>query len=138
MLGGVASVPILIFGSLGYLNLPLDIISSPAANVAVAVGIDSMIHLVLRRRRLRSAGFDPQEAWREARRQMAAPILAAALVIAAGFGVFILSSFPPTRHFGLAVVVGTLAAAALALVALPYLGSRGPTALGNRPDQGQD
>jgi predicted RND superfamily exporter protein len=124
MLAGVVAVPILIFGTLGYLGLPLDVISSPAANVAVAVGIDSMIHLVLRRRRLRLDGLTAREAWNAARQQMAAPILAAALVIAAGFGIFVLSSFPPTRHFGLAVVVGTLSAAALALIALPYLASR--------------
>ena len=124
MLLGVIAVPVLIFGVFGHLGVPLDVISSPAANVAVAVGIDSMIHLVLRRRRILETGVTGWEAWAEARRRMAAPIISATLVVAAGFGIFALSSFPPTRHFGVAVVLGTLAAAALALLALPYLASR--------------
>lgn len=124
MLAGVAAVPVLIFGLFGYLALPLDVISAPAANVAVAVGIDSMIHLVLARRRLRGEGVAPAEAWVEAKARMAAPIASAAVIVAAGFGIFALSSFPPTRHFGLAVVVGTLAAAALALLVLPFFAGR--------------
>mgnify|MGYP000214033254 CR=1 FL=1 len=44
-----------------HLGRPLDVISSPAANVAVALGIDSMIHLVtaVRRRRLAGELADP-------------------------------------------------------------------------------
>ena len=37
--------------------------------------------------------------------------------------VFGLSSFPPTRRFGLAVILGTLTAATMALVALPVSAS---------------
>jgi predicted RND superfamily exporter protein len=115
------ALPVLIFGTLAWLGRPLDVIASPAANVAIALGIDSMIHLVLARRRLLAEDLGPAAAWEAARRRMAPPILTAALVLAAGFGIFGLSSFPPTRNFGLAVVVGTLAAAALALFALPRL-----------------
>jgi len=131
MLLGVLAIPVVIFGVFGFLAIPLDIISSPAANVAVAVGIDSMIHLVLRRRRALKSGASGWGAWVEARREMAAPILSATLVVASGFGIFALSSFPPTRHFGMAVVLGTFLAAALALVALPFLASR------QRPSQGR-
>lgn len=115
------ALPVLILGTLGWLERPLDVIASPSANVALALGIDSMIHLVVRRRRLRAEGLGAAESWTAARHQMALPILGAALVIGAGFGIFGLSSFPPTRNFGLAVVVGTLAAAALALLVLPWL-----------------
>ena len=43
------------------------------------------------------------------------------LILAAGFGIFALSSFPPTQRFGVAVAGGTLAAAAIALFVLPWL-----------------
>ncbi|MCB1057338.1 MAG: MMPL family transporter, partial [Acidobacteria bacterium] len=119
------ALPILILGTLGWLERPLDVIASPSANVALALGIDSMIHLVVRRRRLRAEGLGVGESWTAARHQMALPIAGAALVIGAGFGIFGLSSFPPTRNFGLAVVVGTLAAAALALFVLPRLAGGG-------------
>ncbi|MCB1034812.1 MAG: MMPL family transporter [Acidobacteria bacterium] len=124
MVGGLIVLPVLIFGTFGYLGLPLDVIASPAANVAIGLGIDSMIHLVLRRRKLSAEGLGNAEAWSVARRQMTAPILTAALVVGAGFGVFALSSFPPTRHFGIAIVLGTTAAAAWALTAFPFLGAR--------------
>lgn len=118
------AVPLFIFGLLGHLRLPLDVIASPAANVAIALGIDSMIHLVLRVRRLEGQGFSGWLAWVEARRQLLGPVLTAMAVIAAGFGIFALSSFPPTRNFGIAVVTGTVAAGALTLIALPFLATR--------------
>ena len=121
MVGCLGAVVVLTLGSLGHLGLPLDIIASPAANVAIALGIDSMIHLVACVRRQQGQGW---EAWVAARRTMGAPILGATLILAAGFGIFALSSFPPTRHFGIAVVIGTAAAALLGLVVLPYLARR--------------
>ena len=78
-----------------------------------------MIHLVVRVRRLRAAGrSDP---WAEAVSQIGPPVLAATVIVCAGFGIFALSSFPPTQRFGSAVIVGTLTAAATALVVLPRL-----------------
>ena len=116
MTAGLVAILTAVLGSFGLLGRPLDIIASPAANLALALGVDSMIHLVLAARRL---------GWAEARRQMARPVLGSAAILAAGFGVFLLSSFPPTRSFGLAVVVGALTAAAVALGALPVLAAPG-------------
>ncbi len=123
MVGTLIAVAMITVGSLGLLRLPLDVIASPAANIAIALGVDSMIHLVACWRRLcRSVGgVQPADAWSRARQRMALPIAGAAAILAAGFGIFSLSSFPPTQNFGIAVVIGTLAAAAMALVALPYL-----------------
>jgi predicted RND superfamily exporter protein len=47
------------------------------------------------------------------------PVLAATLLICVGFGIFGLSTFPPTRRFGFAVILGTMTAASMALAALP-------------------
>ena len=120
-MGCLVAVPVLILGTLGHLGRPLDIVSSPAVNVAVALGIDSMIHLVMAVRRRRRAGDGEPLAWRSARDELWQPIAGAALILAAGFGIFGLSSFPPTQRFGLAVAGGTLAAAAMALFVSPWL-----------------
>ena len=125
MVAGVVALPILMFGSFGLLGLPLDVIASPAANVALGLGIDSMIHLAIRRRKLLGDGLSAGDALARARLQLRSPILIAALVVGAGFGVFALSSFPPSRHFGIAIVLGTAAAATWSLTALPCLGSAG-------------
>lgn len=132
MLLCLAGTPVFLFGVLGHLGLPLDLISSPAANVAIAMGIDSMIHLVFAVRRHGSSAPGgsaraPWAIWAAARHGLWRPIFGSALLLAAGFGIFGLSSFPPTRRFGLAVVLGLGMAAALTLTVLPWLAARRST-----------
>ena len=59
-----------------------------------------------------------------ARREQGFAILISTVVVCAGFAIFLGSSFPPNRRFGMAVVGGTLVAAAAALVLLPLLAGR--------------
>jgi len=121
MVFALVLVPPLLLGTMGFLGWPVDFISSPAANVALALGIDGMIHLVAAVRLARRGGLAPGEAWSLACAVLRRPILGAMAILAGGFGIFALSSFPPTRRFGLAVALGTLAAAASALLVLPRL-----------------
>jgi predicted RND superfamily exporter protein len=115
----LAAIPAVILGVFGHFGVAVDIITSPAANIALAIGADSMIHLVVRARRLSSGGA--ASPWPEAVQQLSRPVLGATGIICAGFGLFALSSFPPTQRFGVAVVVGTLAAVTMALIVLPRL-----------------
>ncbi|HSL82444.1 MAG TPA: MMPL family transporter, partial [Thermoanaerobaculia bacterium] len=124
MLVCLAGTPLFVFGAMGHLGLPVDFISSPAANVALGVGIDSMIHLVSAFRRLRGEGLAGWQAWTAARARLARPVAGAAGILALGFGLFTLSSFPPTQRFGIAVVIGLVAAATLTLIVLPWLAHR--------------
>ena len=119
MVACLGAIPLVVLGTFGHLGVAVDIITSPAANVALAMGVDSMIHLVVRVRHLRDGGLDPLESWSQARAQIMGPVLAAALLICVGFGIFGLSTFPPTRRFGFAVILGTMTAATMALVTLP-------------------
>jgi len=94
-----------------------------------------MIHLVVRQRRLAAAG-EPAP-WSGAVAQIGPAVLGATAIVCAGFGIFVLSAFPPTRRFGLAVIVGTLTAATMALVVLPRLaclGRGGPDSLSAAPN----
>ena len=119
MWGCLAAIPLVIIGTFGHAGIAMDIITSPAANISLAVGADSMIHLVVRVRRL-AAGGDATP-WVDAVAQIGPAILGATAIVCAGFGIFALSSFPPTQRFGLAVIVGTVTAAAMALLVLPRL-----------------
>jgi predicted RND superfamily exporter protein len=114
----LAAIPTVVLGAFGLLGIAVDIITSPAANVALAIGADSMIHLVVRARRLLGEHPSP---WRVAVAQISRPVLGATGIISAGFGIFVLSSFPPTQRFGLAVILGAAAAATMALLVLPRL-----------------
>ncbi len=121
----LAAVPILLLGTMSHLRAPVDVISAPGANVAIALGIDAMIHLMMAVRRQRQAGDSELNAWANACAQMRAPIVGAMLILAAGFGIFVLSSFPPTQRFGLLVAAGTMISALMALVVLPFLATVG-------------
>lgn len=115
----LAAIPAVTLGLFGHLGVALDLITSPSANIALAIGADAMIHLTVRQRRLRMAGqADP---WARAVTQIGPPVLGATTIVCAGFGIFALSSFPPTQRFGMAVIVGTLTAAVMALAVLPRL-----------------
>ncbi|MDH3206470.1 MAG: MMPL family transporter [Gemmatimonadota bacterium] len=114
----LAAIPTVVLGTFGLFGIAVDIVTSPAANVALAIGADSMIHLVVRVRRLTGTTVAP---WTTAVAQISRPVLIATGIISAGFGIFVLSSFPPTQRFGLAVILGTAAAATMALVVLPRL-----------------
>ncbi len=120
MVACLSAIPAFVLGTLGHLGLSLDIIASPAASVALAMGVDSMIHLVVRVRRLSRGDLKGWSAWSAARQQLWQPILGAMLIICGGFGIFSLSTFPPTQRFGLAVILGTVTAATMALIALPF------------------
>ena len=104
-------------GLAGLLRVPLDIVVSPAINVAVGVAVDSMIHFGAAWRRARERGEDV----RAAQREQAPGIIAFFIVVTAGFSIFLLSDFPPTQRFGLAVVLGTAVAAVMALWVFPGL-----------------
>ena len=125
MVACLAAVPILLLGTMGHLRAPVDVISAPGANVAIALGIDAMIHLMMAVRRQRQAGDAEPAAWANACAQMRYPIVGAMLILAAGFGIFVLSSFPPTQRFGLLVAAGTMISALMALVVLPFLATVG-------------
>lgn len=121
MLGALALVPLATLGALGWLGMPLDFISSPGAQVAIGIGVDSMIQLAAAARRSGKRGLPLARAWGQAREEMGGAVVAATLTVALGFGLFALSSFPPTQRFGFAVALGATVAAFAALWVLPRL-----------------
>ncbi|MDP8252882.1 MAG: MMPL family transporter [Candidatus Kaelpia aquatica] len=109
----VAILPISILGLIGLYRIPLDIISAPASNIAIAIGIDAMIHMIKAFQRLKD--------WDKVKDHLWQPILTAMFVISIGFGIFSFSSFPPTQRFGLAILVGSIFASLTALFIMPFL-----------------
>ncbi len=127
MVLGLSVVPVCVFGMIGFSRTPVDLISAPAVNVAIGMGIDSMIHLVSAVRRRTKNGIDINTAWIQARVRLWKPILSSMFIICAGFAIFALSAFPPTKRFGLEIVLGTALASLSAIFLVPILAT-----LGNR------
>lgn len=117
----LAITPFTLFGLVGLIGMPLDIISAPAANVALPMGIDEMIHLGYTARRMRGKARDVWKAWSGALSELWAPILASMLIVTAGFSLFLLSSFPPTQRLGVLVCVGAAITDLVVLVVLPAI-----------------
>jgi predicted RND superfamily exporter protein len=113
--------PLALFGLVGLARMPLDIIAAPAANVALPLGIDEMIHLGHRLRHARRGVADTWSAWKAALAELWQPILASMLIVVSGFALFLLSDFPPTQRLGVLVCVGAATTDIVVLVMLPAL-----------------
>ncbi|MDD5614204.1 MAG: hypothetical protein PHQ54_03940 [Candidatus Omnitrophica bacterium] len=112
----VALLPVSILGLIGLYRIPLDIISAPASNIAIAIGIDAMIHMIKSYQRFKD--------WVRVKEHLWQPVLTAMFVVSVGFGIFSFSSFPPTQRFGLAILVGSILASLTALFVMPLLVSK--------------
>lgn len=116
VMAGIFIIPLTVLGCFGVYRIPLDIISAPASNVAIAMGIDSMIHMIKAFRRTKN--------WQIVRDELWQPILTSMFVVAIGFSIFLFSTFPPTKRFGGAIVLGTILAALTALYIMPLMYNR--------------
>src|SRR5213079_6854 len=56
MIVSLTLVPLCMLGGIGWLRVPMDVISAPATNVCIGIAIDSMIHLVFGVRRAQRDG----------------------------------------------------------------------------------
>lgn len=126
MLAGLCLIPANMLGLLGYLDVPVDVISAPAVNLAIGMGVDSMIHMVFCVRRLLKEGARPGGVWDQAYLQLWKPVFSSAALVSAGFGIFGLSIFPPTQRFGFSIVLGALIAPFAALFVMPWFAQPKP------------
>ena len=122
MIVSLTLVPLCMLGGIGWLHVPLDVISAPATNVCIGIAIDSMIHLVFGVRRAQKDGKKGWATWIAARKEQWRGIVYSDVIIAAGFAIFVLSDFPPTQRFGLVVLAGCIIDILANLFVLPLLG----------------
>jgi predicted RND superfamily exporter protein len=123
MLVSLAIIPVVLRGAIAFLGMPLDFITASAANLDLGMGVDAMIYLTMAARHARNDHGDPWTAWSHACSHLWQPIGTSLLVICTGFGIFLLSNFPPTQRFGLFVMFGSATAASVALLMFPWLAS---------------
>jgi len=134
MIVSLSLVPLCMLGGIGWLHVPMDVISAPATNVCIGIAIDSMIHLVFGVRRAQSEGKKGWQTWVAAREEQWRGIVYSDVIIAAGFAIFVLSDFPPTQRFGLVVLAGCIIDILANLFVLPLLG--GAQWKKNHPNKG--
>ncbi len=127
----IGVIPLCILGVVGALGLPMDTIAAPAANIAISMGIDAMLHMVNASRRFFKHETDGAVLWHKVRERMWEPVMTSMFIVASGFAIFFFSSFPPTQRFGGQIVLGTVISAfsaifVFSLLAQPRGGSHEP------------
>src|SRR6266853_2885820 len=85
MIATLTLVPLCMLGGIGWLHVPMDVISAPATNVCIGIAIDSMIHLVFGVRRAQRDGKKGWPAWVAAREEQWRGIVYSDVIFAAGF-----------------------------------------------------
>jgi len=120
MTASISIIPLIVLGCVGIIQMPLDIIAAPSINIAIAIGIDSMIHMVKYWRNIKQEGKITKQKWEKVRKRLWDPVLNTMSVITLGFGVFLFSQFPPTQRFGGIIVFGSLLAGLTALYLMPW------------------
>lgn len=116
----VAATILINFGVMGWLGIPLDIVTVLISSIGIGVGVDYSIHIYTRyQEELES--HDPIQSVTNTIIHTGKAIVTNAGSVIAGFLILLLSSFPPFQYFG-SLVTGTMfVASASALTVLPAL-----------------
>ncbi len=112
---------IAVFGSMGWLGIPVDIGCMMTASIALGVAVDDTIHFLHWYRHCQETAPDRNHAIEAAFVSCCTPTLQAALINGLGLSVFLLSSFVPTRQFGMLMLVILSCGAVAELVLLPAI-----------------
>ncbi|WP_139453117.1 efflux RND transporter permease subunit [Campylobacter armoricus] len=94
----------LVFGLMGILNIPLDIMSITIAAICIGIGVDDMIHYIHRfKEELKHKSLE--DAIKASHFGIGSAIYYTSVTIILGFLVMISSNFIPTIYFGLLTVL---------------------------------
>ena len=115
----IGFVTIINFGVMGWLGIPLDIVTVLISSIGVGVGIDYSIHIYSRYLEGKRKGLDVKEAITVAVTGTGKSIASNAVAVISGFIVLVFSTFPPFRYFGILVSLIMFFAAAGALLFIP-------------------
>ncbi|MEA3372261.1 MAG: MMPL family transporter [Campylobacterota bacterium] len=115
-------VPIgMVFGLMGWLDIPLDMMTITIASISIGIAVDNTIHYLYRFRKefIITSNYDKAMTRSHASIGYAMSYTSAAITI--GFFVLVLSPFIPTIYFGLLTVVAMVMALITDLLLLPKL-----------------
>ena len=111
----------LVLGVMGWLSIPLDIMTITIAAISIGIGVDNTIHYMHRFRREFHRLGNHKETMYYCHNSIARAMYYTSLTIVAGFSILVLSNFKPTMVFGLLTSIAMLVALLGALTLLPRL-----------------
>ena len=96
------------FGAVGWLGIPLSLVTISGLPIFIGLGVDFAIQVHNRFEEERSGGHAPAAATRRALRSMVPPLVVSMLAAAVGFLALRLSKVPMIKDFGLMLSVGVV------------------------------
>jgi predicted RND superfamily exporter protein len=106
---------------MGFLNIPLDLMTITIASIVIGIGIDDAIHYLHRFKIELAATGNAQEAVKRSHRSIGSAIYFTSITIIVGFSILVFSNFVPTVYFGLFTSLAMLLALLANLMVLPSL-----------------
>ncbi len=110
-----------VIGTIGLLDIPLDVMTVTVAAVSVGMGVDNTIHYIFRFKKEYSATNNYLTASKNTHTTVGKALLYTSLTIIFGFLSLTISNFNPTVYFGLFTALAMIMAIISSLVLLPAL-----------------
>ena len=123
-----------VLGVMGWLNIPLDMMTITIAAISIGIAVDDTIHYIYRFREEIKTDGDYLAAMQRCHDSIGHAMYYTSITIIIGFSILVLSNFWPTIYFGLFTGLAMIIALIAALTLLPQLlivfkpfGIQGPT-----------
>ena len=110
-----------VLGTMGWLGVPLDIMTITIAAISIGIGVDHSIHYVHRFRAEFAVDRDYMAAIRRCHGSIGRAIYYTSIIVISGFSILALSNFIPTIYFGLFTGIAMAVALIANLTLLPVL-----------------
>ena len=94
----------LVFAIMGFLNIPLDLMSITIAAISIGIGVDDSIHYIHRFQKEKQR-HNTLKSILIAHSQIGAALFYTTVAVVLGFGIMLSSEFMPTIYFGLLTVL---------------------------------
>ena len=110
-----------ILGIIGFMNIPLDMMTITIAAITIGIAVDNSIHYIYRFKEEFERINDYNQTLDRCHQTVGVAILNTSITIVFGFSILVLSNFIPTIYFGLFTGIAMLLAMISVLTLLPKL-----------------
>jgi len=115
-------VPVgVIFGFMGWMDIPLDMMTITIAAISIGIAVDDTIHYIYRFNIEYSQIKNAKKAIINAHKSIGRAMFYTSSIIIIGFSILVLSNFIPTIYFGILTMVAMFMAIVADLLLLPVL-----------------
>ncbi|MFW8601021.1 efflux RND transporter permease subunit [Desulfobacterota bacterium M19] len=111
----------MVLGLMGWINLPLDLMTITIASITIGIAVDDTIHYILRFKAEFTKDQDYIATMERCHGSIGKAMYYTSLTIVIGFSILVFSNFIPTIYFGLFTGFAMIAALLAALTLLPQI-----------------